>query len=213
VREQSTKPPGAIDRRVARTRAALHQAHLALILEKGYDAMTVEDICAAANVGRSTFYAHFTDKQDLHRSGLEHLRRGLLEHSHAARATVGADRASPFAFSRPMFEHARDRLALYRALIGSQGGAVAIAAIREMLRELVRAELPPGRQDDGDPPREFTVRYLVGAYLEVLTWWLDEGAKLPPETMDAAFQRLATQGMAELGAGRADELPGVTTAG
>ena len=66
-----------IDRRVARTRAMLHQALLSLILQKGYEATTVEDICEAANVGRSTFYAHYTSKDDLKRSGLESLRRLL----------------------------------------------------------------------------------------------------------------------------------------
>jgi hypothetical protein len=57
-REKMAKRP--IDRRVARSRDMLHQALLILIVKKGYDAITVEDICETANVGRSTFYAHFT---------------------------------------------------------------------------------------------------------------------------------------------------------
>ena len=199
MREQLAKPPGGIDRRVARTRAALHHAHLALIVQKGYDTVTVEEICAAANVGRSTFYAHYTDKQDLHRRGLEHLRRELLERSEAARGASDDGRSPRLAFSRPMFEHALGHLDLYRALIGSRGGAIALDSIRQILCDMVRAELPPGGSGDGAPPRELTVRYLVGAYLEVLTWWLDEGATLPPEAMDAMFQRLAAQGLAGRG--------------
>jgi AcrR family transcriptional regulator len=57
----------------------LQEAHISLILEKGYEATTVEDICDAANVGRSTFYAHYTSKDDLGRSGLEHLRKELVD--------------------------------------------------------------------------------------------------------------------------------------
>ena len=60
---QMAKTP--IDRRVARSREMLHQALLSLIIEKDYEAITVEDICERANVGRSTFYAHFTSKDDL----------------------------------------------------------------------------------------------------------------------------------------------------
>jgi AcrR family transcriptional regulator len=77
-------PKKPIDRRIARTRAMLQEAHISLILEKGYEATTVEDICDAANVGRSTFYAHYTSKDDLRRSGLEHcaknssIGRGML---------------------------------------------------------------------------------------------------------------------------------------
>jgi AcrR family transcriptional regulator len=68
-----------IDRRVARTRETLQRALISLILKKGYDAITVEDICEAANVGRSTFYSHYTSKDDLKRSGLEaHLRQQLV---------------------------------------------------------------------------------------------------------------------------------------
>ena len=59
--------PG-IDRRSRRTRQALHQALIRLIVERGYDEITVADIADAADTGRSTFYAHFTDKDDLLRS-------------------------------------------------------------------------------------------------------------------------------------------------
>ncbi len=50
----------AIDRRIVRTRATLQHALLALIMARGYDAISVQDICTAANIGRSTFYAHYT---------------------------------------------------------------------------------------------------------------------------------------------------------
>jgi len=78
-----------IDRRVARTRAMLQKAHISLILEKGYEAITVEDICEEANVGRSTFYAHYTSKDDLRRSGLENLRRLLVDRQKDALAMPG----------------------------------------------------------------------------------------------------------------------------
>ena len=65
----------AIDRRIPRTRAMLQHALTSLILKKGYEATTIQDICDAANVGRSTFYAHYTSKDDLKRSGFEHLRK------------------------------------------------------------------------------------------------------------------------------------------
>jgi hypothetical protein len=78
-----------IDRRVARTRAMLQKAHISLILEKGYEAITVEDICEVANVGRSTFYAHYTSKDDLRRSGLENLRRLLVDRQKDALAMPG----------------------------------------------------------------------------------------------------------------------------
>jgi hypothetical protein len=44
-------------------------------------------------------------------------------------------------------------------------------------------------------PREVVVQYVVGAFMAVMTWWLDSGAKLPPQRIDAMFRRLATEGI------------------
>ncbi|CAN7384980.1 TetR/AcrR family transcriptional regulator [Pararhizobium sp. LjRoot235] len=182
-----------IDRRVARTRRSLHQALISLILAKGYDPITVEEICEAANVGRSTFYLHYTSKDDLKRSGLDSLRRHLDATARAAQSERGSRR---FGFSLAMFEHAREHVDLYRALAGSRGGAVALGTIRQILSDLVRDELAADG-DRGSPdaiPRELVAQYVVGAYMAVLTWWLDGGTKLPPDRIDAIFRRLATEG-------------------
>ena len=175
----------------------LQEALMSLILKKGYEAITVEDICDAANVGRSTFYAHYTSKDDLKRSGLEHLRRALVDRHREALAEAGNARHRSLGFSLTFFEHARDHIDLYKALVGTRGGAVALGAIRQILSDLVREELAATvAEGAGDiVPRDFAVEYVVGAYMAVLTWWLDGGAKLPPEQMDAMFRRLATKGI------------------
>ena len=60
-----------MDRRVQRTRQLLDDALIAQILEKGYDKITVQNIVDQANVGRSTFYAHYLDKDALMESSVE----------------------------------------------------------------------------------------------------------------------------------------------
>jgi len=52
------------DRRIARTKAAIREALVALIEEKGFDALTVKDIATRANINRGTFYLHYKDKFD-----------------------------------------------------------------------------------------------------------------------------------------------------
>jgi len=186
-----------MDRRIARTSGMLQHALNSLILEKGYEAITIKDICDAANVGRSTFYAHYTSKDDLKRSGLEPLRRLLVDRQRAALVTTGDDRDRGFGFSLAMFEHARDHRDHYRALVGSRGGTVSLDTIRQMLSDLVRDELTVTVDKNSEDviPREFVVQYVVGAYMAVLTWWLDRGATPPPQRIDAMFRRLATQGV------------------
>jgi len=190
----------SIDRRASRTRAMLQEAHVDLILKKGYDQTTIRDICDAANVGRSTFYAHYRSKEDLRRSSLERLRRLLTDRQRDALAAAGDIRDRSLAFSLPLFEHAREHIHLYRALVRTRGGAVALGAIREILSDLVRNELAATVQKDSAEvySRELAVRHVVGATMSVLTWWLDSGAKLPPQRVDAIFRRLAIEGMTTL---------------
>lgn len=186
----------AIDRRVNRTRTQLQNALLLLISEKGYEAITVGDICETANVGRSTFYAHYTSKDDLKRGGLDDHLRALLKGGQRG-ALVKPEDGAGLGFSLRMFEHAREHLHLYRALAGGRGGSVALATIREMLAGVVRSELAAAtpRNSESAIPRDFVVQYVVGAYMAVLTWWLDGGAKLPPERVDAMFRRLTAEGV------------------
>jgi len=185
-----------IDRRISRTRAMLQHALNSLILNRGYEAITIKDICEEANVGRSTFYAHYTSKDDLKRSAFEHLRRQLLGRQRDAQTTPGNVDGAGLAFSLTMFEHARDHVDHYRTLVGGRGGAVSLSAIREILSELVRNDLiaTANKNTDGIP-REFVVQYVVGAYMSVMTWWLDGGAKLPPQQVDAMFRSLAIEGI------------------
>jgi AcrR family transcriptional regulator len=186
-----------IDRRISRTRTMLQNALISLILKKGYEAITVQDICDEANMGRSTFYAHYTSKDDLKRSGFEHLRKTLVDRQREAQAAPGDIKDRSLGFSLIMFEHAGDHINLYRALLGGRGGAVSLGQIRQILSDLVRNELAAtgGKTSADILPRELVVQYVVGAFMAVMTWWLDGGAKLPPKRIDAMFRRLATEGI------------------
>lgn len=191
------KEHDGMDRRVVRTRRALQHALLALILKKGYEAVTVEDICAEADVGRSTFYAHFNSKDDLKRGGLdEHLRRMLLERQKQAKSASGVGKRECFAFALYFFEHAREHLDLYRALVSKGGVSTTIAMMRQIVTDLVRREFADAAAPDG-APREAVVQFVVGAFMALLTWWLDGGAKLSAERMDELFRRLALEGVVE----------------
>jgi AcrR family transcriptional regulator len=180
------------DRRVGRTRAALQQALIALILKRGYETITVEDICRQANVGRSTFYWHYADKDDLKRRGLEHLRQQLVASHARARTDDGL-----FAFCLPMLEHARAHLDLYRALASGRGGEIALGEIRDILTRLVRDDLTRAGKLEGkdNATCELATEFVVGAFMAVLNWWLDRGAKPAPAQVAALFRRLAERGV------------------
>src|SRR5215210_3732427 len=107
------------DRRVRRTRRALHDALLTLMIEKSYDAITIQDIIDRADVGRSTFYSHFTDKRDLLDSGFEDLNQLLAQPPPSAvRGREGMLR-----FTLTLFQHAHAHRRLARALTARRGAS------------------------------------------------------------------------------------------
>jgi AcrR family transcriptional regulator len=182
-----------MDRRAARTRKALHGALMALILRKGYDAITIQDLVDEADVGRSTFYAHYTGKEDLLRRGFQTLRTELTEAQHTARSRAEGSQAEPLGFSLAMFEHAAGYTDVYRALVGGRGGVVALSEIRGTLAEIVKKELAV--QEGETVPQEVCVEFVVGTFLTVLTWWLERRPGLSPAEADAFFRQLAISGI------------------
>jgi AcrR family transcriptional regulator len=176
-----------MDRRAARTRGALHQALMSLILSKGYDTISVSDIVEAADIGRSTFYAHYTGKEDLLRSGFQLLRRELEEARRQEEDSEAAD--LPLSFSLAMFEHAGRYRDAARALVGGRGGVIVQSEIRRALASVVRKDVARLRQDD-TIPGELRVQFVVGAFLTVLDWWLERKPGLSPGEVDAMFRRL-----------------------
>jgi AcrR family transcriptional regulator len=187
---------GSVDRRTRRTRRALFEALIEMILEGDYDAISVSNIADRANVGRSTFYAHFSDKDDLLRNGVGHFRTTLFaQHGEeVAGETVPARRA--LGFSRFMFQHLKEQRRLYRAPMRGRAGPIVLERFRLFLSELVRSELGAGEKERGkDVPTEVTVQFVVGAFTALLTSWLDRGAKEAPETMDSMFRALALKGL------------------
>jgi AcrR family transcriptional regulator len=185
-----------IDRRTARSRRALHEALIALILRKGYDAITVQDLIDEADIGRSTFYAHYTGKEDLLRAGFEALRADLADaqrRAEAARASRADTVTSwPLAFSLALFEHACGHRHVYRALISGRGGAIATSEMRRVLSDVVRNELTAS-WDDRMVPRDLAVEFVVTTFLTVLTWLLKRPSK--PVQADATFRHLVVSGI------------------
>jgi AcrR family transcriptional regulator len=183
------------DRRVRRTRTLLQNALTSLMIEKGYESITVQEIIERADVGRATFYAHFADKRTLLTSRLEDLRALLLRQQREVAAASGnAGRA--LSFSRAMLEHASASLPVWRALAGRESGAFVLARIHEMLVELVRNDLVALGLTQRGQEREALVQYLTGGFIALMMWWLSDGAKLSVEEVDSRFGKLAMQGIA-----------------
>ncbi len=186
-----------MDRRVRRTRRLLNEALMSLIEEKGYEAITVQNIIDRADLGRSTFYAHYRDKEDLLLSGMEELVHSLLwrvESMPREADRVGESRR--ILSTQPLFRRTQEQHRFYKAVVGGRGIDVIIKAIHNHLSvhilEQIERLLPDG-QTPSVPPLVMA-DYLAGALLTLLTWWLDHDMPHPPERMDEMFQQLTMPG-------------------
>jgi AcrR family transcriptional regulator len=194
------KVPRPGDRRVLRTRAALREALISLILERGWDEIGIQEICVRAGVGRSTFYTHFADKEELLLAGFDDLRRMLRA---GREGRVSARRVNPgpgLLFSRGLLEHAHENRRLFRALVGKRSSQTVQKRFLQLIIELTEEELP--RQLRNAAEREPTVHFLSGALLQLVIWWLESRKPLPPADLDALFQKLTASTLAVARAAR-----------
>lgn len=201
----------AEDRRVRRTRAALQEALLSLMAEKGYDKITVQDLIDRADVGRSTFYLHFTDKSDLLQDALSQL--GLMlgtqdgSGSPTARPgppaasrhspTTRPDRRRPVRFSLPMLQHVQEQQATARALLAPSGTDAVRSGMERMLTGVVTEELQALAAVSAPPrvPLDLVAAGVVATFMAVLGWWIADDFARPAQEVDAAFLTLVAPGI------------------
>jgi AcrR family transcriptional regulator len=190
------------DRRVQRTRRLLHKALMSLILEKKYESITVQEILDRADVGRSTFYMHFHDKDDLLFSGFHYL-QSFLESVQTTSTTVpGKSYERMIGFSLAMFEHANEYRRVNRALLGSGAEAVVRRRIHSVLAGIVwrelKLELRNRKSGNGVVSPALLAHFLVSTYISVLTWWLNSKNPVAPTEIDVAYRHLVLPCLASI---------------
>jgi AcrR family transcriptional regulator len=195
MKARRTKTAGSArkkDRRVIRTRDTLGDALVALMHEKNFGEITVQEVLDRAGVGRSTFYVHYRDKEDLFLSDVE----DFFENCSTALTRKGANpkRLLPV---KEFFTHVLEAREFYAALVRSGkvndvhalGRGFFARSIDERLR-LAGLEIEPVQ-------RSAQANALAGSFFALLDWWVDKGMKADPKQMDELFHRMAWSGLGE----------------
>ena len=181
---------GAEDRRIQKTTNLLREALVALVAEKPYDSIVVKEILDRANVGRSTFYTHFRDKDDLLISGIH----DMLGPVPSPARVPGKGNEWIFWFSLPVFEHHYRHAHSWGDRIGPRGRAILHEHLRRVLTEIVaeaiKKDLPWRRQTARLLPANLLSSYVASTFVLVLNWWLDNRMRLTPKQIDDVFRRL-----------------------
>ena len=180
------------DARVRRTRDALGDALIALMQEKPFDTITVQDVLDLAHVSRSTFYTHYSDKDDLLMSDAEEffeaLSMALSQHGDKS------ERVFPV---REFFAHLSDVQPFFKALVKSGKYHENMELARgHFARGIERrlAALPRGKNIPANQLPAIAFAH-AGALLSLLSWWLDRGMRESPAEMDELFHRMVWNGL------------------
>ena len=171
-----------LDRRIQRTRKLLFDALLDLILEKGYEAVTVQHIIDRASVGRSTFYAHFENKDQLLYGSHQALNRLLF--------STGDNTTEKIDFLT-LYTHAQQHSHVAQAMLGKKGGKLVIGYFRDAMSFKILSEMKKTQQSEkNEMMLSFTAEATAAALSRLLTYWLDQDMPFTVEEMAQKSQKL-----------------------
>ena len=186
------------DRRVQRTHDLLQKAMIDLIHERGYAAITVQDIVDRANVGRTTFYLHYSSKDDLFFGCHQTISRQFHfgPNRLLSRDELLAENAPPETVAA--YRHLQEvRMLLHTAFQGKDGLLI-LRRIREGRAQDIEACLRAAFHDEiASVPLDVLASYLAGAQVALVQWWLEKRQPCTPETLAQTFHRLQRAAICE----------------
>jgi AcrR family transcriptional regulator len=190
--------PIRADLRVQRTRNLIVEALIEVTIQKGFAAVTVQDIVKRAGINRATFYRHYQDKFDL----LDQYAQAVYELPNNA-----ADPGSPAGKGATLqmvvqglvrvLEHVRLHAKFFRVMLGKNGDPAFAARIRQYVQKRIRRSLPESLLPD-ENSAELYLNYVSSGAVGVLAWWLENETPYSPEQMVAILSRFIVADVATL---------------
>jgi AcrR family transcriptional regulator len=178
--------PSRHERHRLQTRQKLIESTLQLVLEKGFDSITIQDITGRADLGRGTFYIHFKDKEEVVWAAYQNSFQALEQEAHQQ-----LDRQMPqveYYGLLNIFNHAGNNRDIYRVIFGRQGSASLSARAQDFLANAFLEDIhkaPPPSGVDFHLPEEVETQILVGIITRMLFWWLETSNDYSAEKMAA----------------------------
>ncbi len=180
-----------MDRRQQKTRAAVFAAFSTLLERKSYSKITVQEIIDTANIGRSTFYAHFETKDDLLKALCEELFGHIINSAMDGTHTHGlySDGNAPQSIFCHLLLHLQENDHNILGLLSGESSEIFLRYFNDSLKKLVQMQfVNQNRKNNTDIPQDFLVNHISGSFVEMVFWWLKDGKKYKPEELDCYFR-------------------------
>ncbi|MFA9560428.1 TetR/AcrR family transcriptional regulator [Evansella sp. AB-rgal1] len=178
------------DRRVLKTRQAINEALLSLMEEKRYNKITIQDIIDRANVGRSTFYSHFTTKDELLFSSVEDELKILNQY---IKSYIEYDGEKPRLISViELFEHIQEDSKIIKGLFKTESADFFFERVEAYwnhgIEEYLQSKLPIGKEPK--VPIKILTNHISSTLISLLKWWINNHMSYTPFQMDQYFRDL-----------------------
>lgn len=190
-------PTANTDRRIARSKRALRTALIELMEERGLDGLSVNDLCARADLNRGTFYNHFHDKDDLLTTLEDEIIADLERIQEQMKGLTVMDlvryrtRKQPLPFLVDLFDYLREQGDFLHAVTGPGGDIRFAPRLRDSVcANLIQSILHERYRENPTPFVEYYVAFFATAYLGVIEHWIETGMKESSEEMALIAMRL-----------------------
>ncbi len=216
-------PQNNVDRRVQKTRKLLQDALIELVAEKGYESVSIREILDKANVGRSTFYAHFQDKDQLLQSIFERLDELFEQHKKLILdtaknfGTVDKPDLSPsLSPTLSLFQFVGQNHRFFKAMLGNQGYGIfakriyayVFSHVHGIFTQPAHADafarlhetfsMQRSHEKYSSLESEIAAHYFVSALMGIMVWWVEKDMPCTAEEIDRLFRELAIPGFRSL---------------
>lgn len=178
-----------MDRRQKKTREAIFRAFSTLLQRKSYSRITVQEIIDEANIGRSTFYAHFETKDSL----LDALCERIFGHIFS-KVLMGEENHD---FSKEnntlnnklthLLYHLKEQQQDIMSVLSSESGDVFLGYFKGYLRKLFDECKTDISQN---VPRDFAINQYVSSFADAVMWWVSERCETSPENIVRYYTEL-----------------------
>lgn len=168
-----------MDRRIKKSRTAIYQAFIHLLNRQNYDTITVQDIIDLADVGRSTFYAHFESKEML----LEEVCEDLFAHSFA-KPQAQSDIHGTLTHIFYHFKNNQDKVATLLLSNNLYFTKRLKAELQHYVFPLVRTPLLYQKKH---VPETFLEHFVATTFIETINWWLQQRQPIEEKTIASYF--------------------------
>lgn len=185
----NTSPLSRHERRRQQTRKRLIETTVQLVLEKGYETVTIQNITEQADLGRGTFYIHFKDKEDVLWTAMQSLIREMESEAHRQFQGELPKQVEYYGLLN-IFRHAEKNRDLYRVVLGGKGSAVLTERVQDLLADVFRYDIENRRDPNAEVPGEVIAQMMTGLIARLIGWWLKMGNTYSAEQMAAMTYRV-----------------------